>query len=79
MVLQRAADGRGGSKTMGSRRLAAQEGRGPRMTMASLLIVDAVARRRRLLEVGLRRAGYRVTVAGEPQQALWFLQHSLPM
>jgi CheY-like chemotaxis protein len=48
------------------------------MTMASLLIVDAVARRRRLLEVGLRRAGYRVTVAGEPQQALWFLQHSLP-
>lgn len=46
--------------------------------MASLLIVDAVARRRRLLEVGLRRAGYRVTVAGEPQQALWFLQHSLP-
>ncbi|HRI06178.1 MAG TPA: response regulator, partial [Nannocystaceae bacterium] len=48
------------------------------MTKESLLIVDAQPRRRRLLEVGLRRAGYRVTVAGEPDQASWFLERSLP-
>ena len=48
------------------------------MTKANLLIVDAEARRRRLLEVGLRRVGYRVTVAGDPEQALWFLERSPP-
>ena len=48
------------------------------MTKANLLIVDPEARRRRLLEVGLRRAGYRVTVAGDPEQALWFLERSPP-
>ncbi|HGG58213.1 MAG TPA: DUF4388 domain-containing protein, partial [Nannocystis exedens] len=48
------------------------------MEEPSLLLVDEDARRRRALEVGLRRAGFRVTVAGSAEQALWFLDHALP-
>lgn len=48
------------------------------MAERSLLLVDGDSRRRRALEVGLRRAGFRVTVAGSPEQALWFLDHAVP-
>lgn len=48
------------------------------MAEPSVLLVDEDSRRRRALEVGLRRAGFRVTVAGSAEQALWFLDHALP-
>ncbi len=48
------------------------------MAEPSVLLVDEDPRRRRALEVGLRRVGFRVTVAGSAEQALWFLDHALP-
>ncbi|MEZ4448578.1 MAG: DUF4388 domain-containing protein [Nannocystaceae bacterium] len=44
----------------------------------TVLIVDGDAATRRVAEVGLRHAGYRVTVAGSPEQAIWFLEHTSP-
>ena len=48
------------------------------MAEPSVLLVDEDPRRRRALEVGLRRVGFRVTVAASAEQALWFLDHALP-
>jgi len=48
------------------------------MARQNLLIVDADARTRRVLEVSLRKAGYSITAAGNMQQALEFLDLTDP-